>query len=563
MNLLNQLSLISKNLAGLGQAKLMALGLVGALAVMLIIGSAIFLNKPTRETLYIGLSGDDVNQISQVLAEANIDFATGADGASVTVPAGLTGRARMLLAERGLPSSNTAGYELFDQVGSLGLTSFMQEITRVRALEGEIGRTIQAINGISAARVHIVMADRGNFRRGDQRPSASVMVRTGNNLAPRTADSIRHLVAASVPGLNVDEVTVLDATGKLLAAGDDFSNSNLNRSLSIVQLVQNEVEANIEKALAPFLGIENFRASVNAEVNTDTQQIQETVFDPESRVERSIRVTRENQTSNQSSTDAPATVQQNIPDQDPGAAGAAGPQSSELAERKEEQTNFEINSKIVSTVRNSYAIEGLSIAVVVNKERINAMLGGTPTPEQVAAYIAELEQIVATAAGVDTERGDRASVTTMEFLASELLADTATKPGFLDTLQTQLGTIINALAFITVAVLLILFGFRPLLRSTKVIAGGAREIENGMEDGLELPDFSPAALGGSNAMPMEGFGADFGFGEEGDSDLDIEESGTFNRRVKEGPERRLARMVEINEERAAKILRSWASSEAA
>lgn len=565
MSLLNQLSQISKNLAGLGQAKLMALGVVGAMAVMLIIGSAIFLNKPSRETLYIGLTGEDVNQISLILAEANIDFATGADGASVTVPAGLTGRARMLLAERGLPSSNTAGYELFDQVGSLGLTSFMQEITRVRALEGEIARTIQSINGVSASRVHIVMADRGNFRRGDQRPSASVMVRTGNNLAPRTADSIRHLVAASVPGLNVDEVTVLDATGKLLAAGDDFSNSNLNRSLSIVQLVQNEIEANIEKALAPFLGIENFRASVNAKVNTDTQQIQETVYDPESRVERSIRVTRENQKSNQSSTDAPATVQQNIPDQDPAGAGAAGPQSSELAERKEEQTNFEINSKTVSTVRNSYTVEGLSIAVVVNKERIAAMLGGAPTPEQTAAYIAELEQIVATAAGVDAERGDRASVTTMEFLASELLADTATQPGFVDTLKTHLGTIINALAFVTVAVLLILFGFRPLVRNTRVLAGGAaaNAVEDGMEDGLELPDFSPAALGGSNAMPMEGFGADFGFGEEADSELDMEESGTFNRRVKEGPERRLARMVEINEERAAKILRSWASSEAA
>ena len=562
MNLLNQLSQITKNLAGLGQAKLLVLGGVAALSVLLLITSAIFLNKPTHETLYIGLSGEDISKISLVLAESNIDFTTGSDGASITVPAGTTGRARMMLAERGLPSSNTAGYELFDQVGSLGLTSFMQEITRVRALEGEIGRTIQSIGGISAARVHIVMADRGNFRRGDQRPSASVMVRTGNNLAPRTADSIRHLVAASVPGLNVDEVTVLDATGKLLAAGDDFSNSNLNRSLSIVHMVQNEVEANIEKALAPFLGVENFRASVNAKVNTDTQQIQETVYDPESRVERSIRVTRENQTSSQSSTDAPATVEQNIPDQGPGGAGAAGPQSSELAERKEEQTNFEINSKTVSTIRNSYAVEGLSIAVVVNKERIDAMLGGTPTPEQTAAYLAELEQVVATAAGVDLDRGDRANVTMMEFLASELLMADATQSGFMDTLKTQLGTIINAIAFITVAVLLVMFGFRPLLRSTAV-GGADNVVEDAMDDGLELPDFSPAAMGGANPMPMEGFGADFGFGEEDDSELEIEESGSFNRRVKEGPERRLARMVEINEERAAKILRSWASSEAA
>lgn len=559
MSLLNQLNQIGKNLAELGQARMLALAAVGALSVVVIIAAAVFLNKPSRETLYIGLSGEDVNQIGLVLAEANIDFAGGTDGSSITVPAGMTARARMLLAERGLPSSNTAGYELFDQVGSLGLTSFMQEVTRVRALEGEIARTIQAINGISAARVHIVMADRGNFRRGDQQPSASVMVRTGSNIAARTAESIRHLVASSVPGLSVDEVTVLDATGKLLAAGDDFSNSNLNRSLSIVQLVQGEVTTNIENALAPFLGVENFRASVTAKVNTDSQQIQETVYDPESRVERSIRVTRENQTSNQSSTETPATVEQNIPDQ--GLAGSTnGPQSSELAERKEEQTNFEINSKTISTVRNSYAVEGLSIAVVVNKARIDAMLGGTPTPEQTAAYIAELEQIVASASGLDLERGDRAKVTVMEFLANELLAADAGQSSFVDTISTHLGTLINALAFIAVAALVVLFGFRPLLRTAGV--GGTSD-EVAIDDGLELPDFSPAALGAAGSMPMDGFGADFGFGQDGDGDLEMEESGTFNRRVKEGPERRLARMVEINEERAAKILRRWASGEAA
>ncbi|MEQ8740138.1 MAG: flagellar basal-body MS-ring/collar protein FliF, partial [Hoeflea sp.] len=217
MTLLNQLSQIGKNLASLGQAKMLALAGVGVFSIILIIAAAIFLNKPAHETLYIGLSGEDINQISLVLAESNIDFATGIDGNSITVPAGMTGRARMILAERGLPSSNTAGYELFDQVGSLGLTSFMQEVTRVRALEGEIARTVQSITGISAARVHIVMADRGNFRRGEQKPSASVMVRSGSNLAPRTANSIRHLVASSVPGLSVDEVTVLDSTGQLLA----------------------------------------------------------------------------------------------------------------------------------------------------------------------------------------------------------------------------------------------------------------------------------------------------------------------------------------------------------
>lgn len=579
MNLVNQLSQIGKNLSELGQGRLAALGGVGAFAVILIVAAGLFLNKPAAESLYIGLTSDDINSIGIALSEARIDYEVGSDGASVMVAAGMALQARAILAERGLPNSSSAGYELFDQVGSLGLTSFMQEVTRVRALEGEIARTIQKINGINAARVHIVMADTGNFRSGEQKPSASVMVRTGNAVARRSADSIRHLVASSVPGLSVDEVTVLDSTGKLLASGDDFSNSTLNRSMSIVQIIQNEVENNIDKALSPFLGIDNFRSSVMAKVNTDTQQIQETVFDPESRVERSTRVTRENQTSNSTTTDAPATVEQNIPDQTP-AAGGNTPSSSELAERKEEQTNYEINSKVTQTVRNSYDVQKLSIAVVVNDARVKEMLGAEATQQQIDDYLLELQQVIATAAGLDLERGDAIKLTTMEFLATEILADSIASGGFMEILMAQLGTIINAVAFIAVAFLLVWFGFRPILggnTSASAAANGGGDAIAGLEDidGLELPDFSPGS-GGMDGMPagpasMEGFGADFGFdadaefggGDDGGDGVVIEEGMSFTGRVKGGPEKRLSSMVEISEERAAKVLRKWAVGDAA
>jgi flagellar M-ring protein FliF len=576
MNLVNQLSQVGKNLSELGQGRLMALVGVGLLAVGLIITAGIFLNKPASEVLYIGLSSDDVNQIGTSLSEARIDFSVGADGTSVLVAAGTALHARAILAERGLPNSSTAGYELFDDVGSLGLTSFMQEVTRVRALEGEIARTIQKINGINAARVHIVMADTGNFRSGEQKPSASVMVKTSNAVAHRSADSIRHLVASSVPGLSVDEVTVLDSTGKLLASGDDFSNSTLNRSMSVIQIIQNEIENNIDKALSPFLGIDNFRSSVMARVNTDTQQIQETVFDPESRVERSTRVTRENQTSNSSNADAPATVEQNIPDQ--AQAGGGTPQSSELAERKEEQTNYEINSKVTQTVRNSYEIEKLSIAVVVNDARVIAMLGAEATEEQIETYLQELEQVITTAAGLDNERGDVVKLTRMAFLATEMLSDTAATNGFMEMLIAQLGTIINAVAFIIVAFLVVWFGFRPILNvnggRTAVAAQGGEALESLDDvDGLELPDFSPGGMAPmAGGMPgggaMDGFGADFGFDAEsefgtGDDSAVIEEGMSFTGRVKGGPEKRLSSMVEISEERAAKVLRKWAIGDAA
>lgn len=561
MNLLNQLLQVSKNLASLGQTRLLAMAGIAIVSFSLVIAAAIFVNKPAYETLYVGLETTDLNQVSIALAEAGIDFEVGSDGKSVQVPVGMTGKARLLLAERGLPNSTNAGYELFDNVGSLGLTSFMQEVTRVRALEGEVARTIQQISGISAARVHIVMPDVGNFRRGEQKPTASVMVRASTETGRKSAASIRHLVASSVPGLDVEDVTILDSTGQLLASGDE-SGGAASRSLGVVQSVQQEIESNIDKALAPFLGLDNFRSSVTAQLNTDTQQIQETIYDPESRVERSVRVTKENQKSQSKQADSAATVEQNIPQGDvQGSTG--GPQSSDEQDKKEEQTNYEINSKTVATVKNSYTVEKISVAVVVNKGRIATMVGEPVDQAKIDAYLAEMQKIVSTAAGLDPNRGDLVTLTAMDFLENQLLQESAAGPGFMETLNRNLGGIINSLAFVAVAFLIVWMGIRPMVRAA---GGGTAAVAGGTEEaaGLELPDFSPALGGAPGSSLMEGFGANFGFDSTDDLlTMDDDANGGFNRRVKEGPERRLSRMVEISEERAAKILRKWAVDKAA
>ena len=558
MNLLNQSLQVFKNLASLGQTKLLTLAGVGAVSIAIIIAAALFVNKPAYETLYTGLEATDLNQVSIALAEAGIDFEVGTDGQSIRVPAGMTSKARLLLAEHGLPNSANAGYELFDNVGSLGLTSFMQEVTRVRALEGEVARTIQQINGIAAARVHIVLPDVGNFRRGEQKPTASVMIRAGNEAGRKAAASIRHLVASAVPGLDVEDVTILDSTGQLLASGDEMGGP-ANRSIGVVQTVQQEIESNIDKALAPFLGMDNFRSSVTAQINTDTQQIQETIYDPESRVERSVRVVKENQKSQQRQPDSAATVEQNLPQADvQGKAG--GPESSDQQDKKEEQTNYEINSKTVATVRNSYTIEKVSVAVVVNKGRIAKMIGEPADQAKIDAYLAEMQKIVSSAAGLDSTRGDVVTLTAMDFLENQLLEESASGPGIMEMLSRNIGGIINSLAFVAVAFLIVWMGIRPMIRS---VGGGAAAIAGASEEaaGLELPDFSPAVGGGAL---MDGFGADFGFDSTDDLlTMGDDPNGGFNRRVKEGPERRLARMVEISEERAAKILRKWAVDKAA
>lgn len=550
--------MFTKNLASLGQGKLIALAAAGIVAVGMVLGAGIYVNRPSFETLYVGLERSDVTQISIALAEANIDFNVGADGGSIQVPVGMTGKSRLLLAERGLPSSANAGYELFDNVGSLGLTSFMQEVTRVRALEGEIGRTIQQISGIAAARVHIVMPERGSFRKADQNPTASVMIRASATVGRNAAASIRHLVASSVPGLDFDDVTILDSTGQLLASGDDPANSALNQSLGVVQNVQTELEKKIDNALAPFLGMDNFRTSVTARLNTDTQQIQETMFDPESRVERSTRVTKEEQKSSQQQPDNAATVQQNIPQAAP--RGGAGPQSNDQAEKKEEQTNYEINSKTIATVKNSYTVERLSIAVVVNRGRLAAMVGEPVDQAKIDAYLQEMQKIVSSAAGIDANRGDVVTLNAMDFVETQLLDQAIAGPGLMETLTRNLGGIINALAFVVVAFLVVWMGMRPLARQLG-LGGSSGQLAN-ESAGLELPDFSPTTAGAGGAL-MDGFGSDFGFDSTDDLLSMGEDAGAFNRRVKEGPERRLARMVEISEERAAKILRKWALEKAA
>ncbi|MHA7969721.1 flagellar basal-body MS-ring/collar protein FliF [Rhizobium terricola] len=561
MNLLNQLLQFFKNMASLGQTRLLAIGGITVVSFALIIAAAIFVNKPAYETLYVGLETTDLNQVSIALAEAGIDFEVGTDGKSVKVPVGMTGKARLLLAERGLPNSANAGYELFDNVGSLGLTSFMQEVTRVRALEGEVARTIQQISGIAAARVHIVMPDVGNFRRGEQKPTASVMVRASTETGRKAAASIRHLVASSVPGLDVEDVTILDSTGQLLASGDETGGA-ATRSLGVVQSVQQEIEQNIDKALAPFLGMDNFRSSVTAQLNTDTQQIQETTYDPESRVERSVRVTKENQKSQSKQSDSAATVEQNIPQGDVQGA-TPGPESSDEQDKKEEQTNYEINSKTVATVKNSYTVEKVSVAVVVNKGRIAKMVGEPVDQAKIDAYLAEMQKIVSTAAGLDTARGDMVTLTAMDFLENQLLEEAAAGPGIMETFSRNLGGIINSLAFVAVAFLIVWMGIRPMVRAA---GGGSAAIAGGVEEGagLELPDFSPALGASTGGALMDGFGSDFGFDSTDDLlTMDDDANGGFNRRVKEGPERRLSRMVEISEERAAKILRKWAVDKAA
>lgn len=539
----DQLKTLIANLQDFGPRRLAIMGGVAALVVAVIIVGSLWLNRPAYETLYVGLERQDVNQIGMVLGEAGIDFDVASDGTTVLVGAGNTSKARMLLAEKGLPTSANAGYELFDNVGSLGLTSFMQEITRVRALEGEIARTIQTIQGIRAARVHLVMPERASFRRDQQQPSASVVVRTVGFDADRSANAVRHLVAAAVPGLNADKVTILDSNGTLLASGDDPMNNTANRNFTFERSVEVQIEDNIRRALAPYLGPDNFRASVKAEVNTDTRQTEETIFDPESRVERSVQVVKANENNNQKSAATPATVEENLPESDNGPV--AGPESSEQSERKEETTNYEINSKRIATTSNGYALTKMSIAVVVNQQRLTNVLGANATPAQISERIAEIQKMVASATGFNEGRGDVINVSSVEFIDG-LNGVEIVEPGIMDKVGQHAGTLINAGAFVLVIALVVFFGLKPL--TAALTKQPQTPSFDEVQRSLSAPEGPTNANAGVVGIP----------GVNAPNPLE-----DLRQRLKPAPQDRLARMVDLNEERTALILRKWAQQEAA
>ncbi len=530
------------NILELGPRRLIALGLVG-LTVFLAIGlGAYYLSRPLRETLYSGLSRDDVSRMGVALKDAGIPFDVSADGTSVLVSYGQTAQARMLLAEKGLPQSGKAGYELFNDLGSLGLTSFMQDITRVRALEGEIARTIQTLKGVKAARVHIVMPDPGSFRREQQPASASVVVRTEPANDASTAPAIRQLVAAAIPGMKPEKVTVLNTDGTVLLAGDDATTAPAGRLTSLEQTVTREIQDNVRRTLTPYLGPNNFEISVVARLNTDKTKTDETIFNPDQKVERSLRTIKESESSQNRAPQKPTTAQQNLPDQRVRSEGTDA--SSSESQRREELSNFEISSKTVQTVSDGYSVKNLSVAVLVNRSRLEALAGSVKDGAKVdlEPQISEIEQLVASAAGFNKGRGDQIKVAAVSFIdEGQPLAPTPAL-GVGDVLMRQSGTLINAATILIVGCLLIWFGLRPAVNAIL-----ARPSEVGTELTVAPMDLA-AALGVPQAEQV---------GASSDPSL-IED---LNEHVARSPIRKLEQLVELDEEQVANILKQWLTRE--
>jgi len=547
MSALAQAERLWTNLLALGARRLAVLGLIGFTVAAAIGLLGYYMSRPSNETLYSGLDRDDVVTMGAALREAGIPFDVSADETTILVPVGEAAVARMTLAEKGLPHSGSVGNELFDKLGSLGLTSFMQEVTRVRAMEGELARTIQMMHGVKAARVHIVMGDEGSFRRERQPPSASVVIRTAVADDSSTAQAIRHLVAAAVPGMKLEEVTVMNVDGLLLASGSDSMDQAPSNMLALQKSVSQSIQDSVRRTLAPYLSLKNFQISVAARLNTDKKQTNETIYNPDQRVERSVRVIKESQSSQNTSGQTPTSVERNLPQSKTPAGDSK--QSNDENQKREELTNYEISSKATTTTSSGYTIDSLSVAVLVNR----AAFGAKATQDAVDKQVKDIEQLVSSAAGLRKERGDTIKVLVVDFVDSGHDLEPVPGPSMVEVLLRQSGSLISAAAVIGAAMLLIWFGIRP---ATKMLLAAPPPSASEAINLLPGGGFQPAlAAGGASAAALPGISPENFLIEPSDQSNGLVDE--LIARKSKSPQRQLEQLIEHDEEQAAAILKQW------
>ena len=369
----------------------------------LVLGVARMASSPSLALLYGGLEPQAAGEVVQALEQMGVTYDV--RGGGIFVEEGRRDELRMTLASEGLPANAAQGYELLDQLSGFGTTSQMFDAAYWRAKEGELARTIVASPAIQAARVHIANAGSRPFQR-EIRTTASVTVTpAGGGLATSHARALRFLVAAAVSGLSPEDVSVIDAMGGVILAGEDRPQGAVGTERAA------QLKKNIERLLEARVGYGNAIVEVNVETVTESEQIVERRIDPESRVAISSDVTQ----SNSSSTDpaeGDVTVASNLPDGD--AEGGQGGGSSNSTESRE-TTNFEVSQIERQVTRVPGAIARVTTAVLVDGIRTTAEDGTVSWSERPEAEMEALQELVKAAVGFNSERGDSLSVRSMQF----------------------------------------------------------------------------------------------------------------------------------------------------
>ena len=410
------LASLKATLARLDSAKIAGVGalLLGVLA--LIIWIALRSGEPMA-LLYSGLDPAEAGKIGQRLDEMKVPFDAAGGGGTILVPASKVARVRMELAASGLPHQAGAGYELLDSQSPMNMTSFMQRIQRLRALEGELARTIQTLDGIRSARVHIVMSERETFERDTAKPTASVAITMSGpeRITRRQAAAIRLLVAGAVPRLRQEDVSVVDPSGVVLAA-DDGDTAAANRLDEMRTSREQALQRATLDLLEPLVGRGKARVAVSVDIDATREVAREEKFDPLSQVERSKQIQADKDTSDETKPSQAVSVAQNLPNTQQQQSAGNGGKTSSSSTHNNQTVNYELNSTHSERVREPGEIKRLAVAVVV--DGINNDKGEfQPRPKEELDRIAEL---VRSAVGFDAKRGDTVTVETMRFVPTDV-----------------------------------------------------------------------------------------------------------------------------------------------
>ena len=280
----------------LGPARLGVMGAVVFMLLLFFVFVSLRVASPDMEMLYNNLSSQDTSAIAVKLDENNIAYTISEDGTQVSVGEENMAQARLLLAREGLPSTGASGYELFDNQSGFGTTNFQDMMNKQRALEGELARTISALEPVSTARVHLVIPERELFSRETQPPSASVFVnlRGSIELTANQIQSIQALVASAVPGLKGSTVSVMDSAGNLLAkGGTDDEGLMTVKAEEMRRKYEQRLTNSIENLVGRTVGFGKVRAMVPADLDFDRISQNEEIFAPESQVVRSSSLVEE------------------------------------------------------------------------------------------------------------------------------------------------------------------------------------------------------------------------------------------------------------------------------
>jgi flagellar M-ring protein FliF len=384
---------------------------------------------PQMTTLFTDLSVEDSTGIIKDLERQGIPFELRNEGAVILVPKDKVTRLRLKLAEGGLPKGGGVGYEIFDKSDALGTTSFVQNINHLRALEGELARTIRGIDRIQAARVHLVLPERPLFARETPEPSASIVVRVRGSLEPQQIKAIRHVVASAVNGLKPQRVSIVDEAGQLLAdgaTGDADGAVGDERRASFEKRMRNQVEAIVSSVVGAG------RARVQLSADFDYNKITQTSdrFDPEGRVLRS------SQTREESSATADNAGQVTVNNELPGnQRGDNATVARDQSKKTEETNNYEISRTTKTEVTEAGRVNRISVAVLVDGSYAKSDKGEMVYQERSKEQLDRIAALVRSAIGFDQKRGDQVEVVNLKFAEAPTVPQISEPAGFLGFLQ--------------------------------------------------------------------------------------------------------------------------------